>query len=107
LAVELIRTLQDDTVAVFTVVRDGELVKYVVTGDSHGRVKVQDCYSQQPGSIQQIAHALAAGVAPPSVDPSIVAVGDPPPTQPTQPGIVAVGEALLSVAFNTGEHVDV
>lgn len=106
LAVELIRTLKDETVAVFTVVRNGEPVKYMVTGDSRGRVKSHGCDPQQPSTTQHIAHTLEAAVAPPPVDPSIVATGNPPPTEPITPGVLAVGEALLSVAFNTGEQVN-
>lgn len=39
LAVELLRTEQDETVAVFTVNRNGEPVQFVVRGDSRGRLK--------------------------------------------------------------------
>lgn len=38
LAVELLRTRNDQTVAVFTVVRNGEPVQFVVRGDSRGRL---------------------------------------------------------------------
>jgi len=35
-----------------------------------------------------------------------VAMGDPPPHQPTRPGIVAIGGGLLGAAFDIGELVD-
>lgn len=38
LAVELLRTRNDETIAVFTVSRNGEPVQFVVKGDSMGRV---------------------------------------------------------------------
>ena len=40
LAVELLRTRKDETIAVFTVVRNGEPVQFVVRGDSRGRLLV-------------------------------------------------------------------
>lgn len=40
LAVELLRTRKDETIAVFTVVRNGEPVQFLVRGDSRGRLLV-------------------------------------------------------------------
>jgi len=40
LSVELLRTRQDTTAAVFTVNRNGEVVQYIVRGDSQGRLEV-------------------------------------------------------------------
>lgn len=105
LAVELFRTLKDETIAVFTVVEKGEPVKYVVTGDSRGRVS--DCPAQSHEGSKGITHALEARAANEPVDPASMAYGNPPPTEPTPPGVAAVAEASLSLVFNTGEHVDV
>ena len=108
LAVELIRTPKDETVAVFTVVEHGEPIKYAITGDSKGRVRSLDCPPQHYDGGKGTAHALEArAAATEPVDPSIVALGNPAPSEPTRPGVAAIGEALLSVAFNTGENVPV
>ena len=40
LSVELLRTRQDETAAVFTVSRNGEIVQFLVRGDSRGRLIV-------------------------------------------------------------------
>jgi ABC-type Zn2+ transport system substrate-binding protein/surface adhesin len=42
LAVELLRTQKDQTIAVFTVVRNGEPVQFLVRGDSRGRLLVDN-----------------------------------------------------------------
>lgn len=119
LAVELIRTAKDETVAVFTVVRNHEPVKYLVTGDSRGRVKSADSKPlpidpklQQGKPARDVMFAReavvsAAAAAEPPVDPSLVSIGRPPPQEPTPPGVVAIGEGLLSAAFNVGEFVDI
>ena len=150
LAVELIRTLNDETVAVFTIVRDGEPVRTVVTGDSRGRVKSVDCDhhiaqalthalawieaklhpddgpATQPGAKSAPdsgadarmairaavdsggAVPLAAMAAPDSggADPAAVALGQPPPREPPEPGIIAVGGSLLASAFDVAEFVE-
>jgi len=36
--------------------------------------------------------------------PSTVAIGDPPPKEPPQPGAVALGGSLLTTTFNLGEQ---
>jgi len=101
LAVELLRTRQDETLAVFTVVENGALIKYASRGDLNGRAASRDQAVLNQGVPSSVLVADDG-----SIDPSIVAVGHPPPLEPTRPGIVAVGEALLSVAFNADEEVD-
>lgn len=106
LAVELFRTLRDETTAVFTVVRHGEPVRYVVTGDAHGRVKADNRdHCETPN--KALASLNSQSLVPDGgMDPSAVAIAEPPPHQPGTPGIVAVGAALLSGAFDVAEFVD-
>src|SRR5262245_38291279 len=73
LGVELLRTLKDETVAVFTVLEKGEIVRYVVNGDSKGRVRPPDCpppprLGDEKG-ITHAAHAMEARVA--AADPTV------------------------------------
>jgi hypothetical protein len=90
LAVELIRTRDDTTVAVFTVVESGTPIKYAVTGDAHGNVPSAEAQTAVSGKV-----ALEGG----GLDPAIVAAGNPPPTEPTTPGVVAAGRDLLPAVF--------
>lgn len=108
LAVELSRTPDDETVAVFTTVRNGEPVRTVVRGDSRGRVsqvKGAGDDRQTPGKASSAAMAARA-VTDPSEDPSSLILSEPPPKQGGTPGIIAIGEGLLGAAFNVGELVD-
>jgi len=107
LAVELIRTLNDETIAVFTTVRNGEPVRSVVRGDAHGRVRSLDWHHAAAVSHHAPVHpepkVVSSGDA---VDPAIVALGHPPPEEPVTPGVVAIGGSLLGAAFDVGEFVD-
>jgi hypothetical protein len=70
LSVELSRTDHDETTAIFTVVKDGEPVRYVVVRDSHGNVKpTPEAASAEAGS-------------------------------PLLPGLIAVATEMLSAAFD-------
>jgi len=104
LAVELVRTLRDETIAVFTVARNGEPVKYLVVGDAHGNVKSIECHDRVTEDHKAMMAALA--VSDTGVDPASVVLGLPPVKQPSPPGIVAVGGSLLGEAFDVGEFVD-
>lgn len=93
LALELFRTVRDETVAVFTVVMNGEPVHYVLQGDSLG---------QLPPTAA--ADAVDPAVQPDgSVDPSTVALGSPPIKQPSTPGITKTGQSFMTGAFNCDE----
>jgi hypothetical protein len=109
LAVQLIRTSNDQTAAVFTFVKNHEPFQTVVMGDSHGRVNPNDCHPRMrsPGEPHFAAEAMhvAADVMGDVVSPDGMAVGDPPVKQPPMPGAIALGGSLLSVAFDTGENV--
>jgi hypothetical protein len=107
LAVELIRTSNDRTAAVFTIVKNHEPFQTVVMGDSHGRVNPNDCHPRvaSPADAHVAAEArLVAADDIGEVSPDGMALGDPPIKQPPMPGVIALGGSLLSVAFDTGEH---
>lgn len=105
LAVELVRTRDDETAAVLTIVQNGEPVRYLVSGDAHGRLKAKvDPYCTP--SDKSAAPLLAMAAEDPAVDPAAIAMGDPPPKKPGTPGIVAVAGNLLSAAFDVAELVD-
>ena len=107
LAVELIRTLDDQTVAVFTTVRNGEPVRSVVVGDAHGRVDPSDCKPRATETSHAVAPMeMKLALDPPGADPASMALSGPPPHQPSRPGVVAVGAGLLGAAFDVGELVD-
>jgi hypothetical protein len=106
LAVELLRTHNDETIAVFTAVKDRMPVRYVVRGDSSGRVKpgiAEHCDPKDPHA--PVAMEARLGTEDGGVTPEGMALGEPPPRQPPMPGIIAVGAALLTVAFGVGEQV--
>jgi hypothetical protein len=106
LAVELSRTPDDQTVAVFTTVRNGAPVRTVVRGDSRGRVNVNSQDYCEPQDKASSAALAARAVTDPSEDPSSLILSEPPPKQGGTPGIIAIGEGLLGAAFNVGELVD-
>jgi len=105
LAVELIRTLNDETIAVFTANRNGEPVRYVVTGDSHGRVKSIECHPHI-AEANRMAAAMVSAVPEGGVDPAVVSLSEPPPREPPTPGIVAIADGLLGAAFDIGDLVN-
>jgi hypothetical protein len=119
LSVELLRTHNDETVAVITAVRDHMPVRFVVRGDASGRVKPgiadhcephdkhgQGEHGHGDPHARHAAPAVAAMLGMDSeVTPEGMALGEPPPQQSPRPGMIAVGGALLSVAFGVGEQV--
>jgi hypothetical protein len=134
LSVELVRTRNDETAAVFTVVRHHQPVQFLVRADSRGRVKAsqidQGCddgrdhggrgHGQDHGGHEgKAGHgpshgveavALAATAAPMAAaddptDPNMIALGQPPQKEPPPPGILALGSALLGTAFDLGEQL--
>lgn len=115
LAVEMFRVDRDRTVAVFTLVRNGRVVQEVLQGDGRGlNVRpvapraTQSCSPLDLGRQFQVEALmmpdamsnLGGGGAAPDV-----AVGDPPPKVPVEPGIVAVGGVGLQNSFDTAEFV--
>jgi hypothetical protein len=117
LAVQLIRTSNNQTAAVFTIVKNHEPFQTVVMGDDRGRVNPDDCHVRRTptGEPHFAAEARIAAAAPMGagtgggddlgdVSPDAMAVGDPPVKQPPTPGMIALAGSLLSVAFDTGEH---
>ena len=78
LSVELLHSRADQAIAVFTVVTGHKAVQSIV------------------GDQLQVAAAVTA-TDPASSD--AVAIGEPPPKQPAEPGLVAQGTSLLATAF--------
>jgi hypothetical protein len=132
LSVELVRTRNDETAAVFTVVRHHQPVQFLVRADARGRVKSpstnQGCDDRghghgpdhghghgQGGYEEKASHgvqavALSAMAAPLAaeddpMDPNIIALGHPPEKEPPTPGILALASALLGTAFDLGEQI--
>jgi hypothetical protein len=118
LSIELIRTMSNETLAVFTVVKDGRPVQYVLKGDAMG-ANQKALVTHQLGPIGPIKlgalhqmEAVALPPAPPPPPPGLtdngasaesIAMGEPPPKQPPPPGIASLGASLLPTAFNLGE----
>jgi hypothetical protein len=132
LSVELMRTRNDETAAVFTVVRHHQPVQFLVRADSRGRVKASQTglgcddhghghghghdhggYETKSGHVQGQgveAVALAATAAPMGAaedtsDPNAIPLGYPPEKEPPPPGILALGSALLGTSFDLGEQL--
>lgn len=114
LAVEMFRVDRDRTVAVFTLVKNGRVVQEVLQGDGRGlNVRpvapraTQPCPSLDLGRQFQVEALMmtTAALSPDDGAAANVAVGDPPPKVPVEPGIVAVGGVGLQNSFDTGEIV--
>jgi hypothetical protein len=98
LAVELIRTSQDQTAAVITLGQNGDAVRYAVIGDAHG-VPLSLALQHQAVSALQLPEENAVATDGGSIDPAFVSIGQPPPSEPTRPGIRAAASDLLRSAF--------
>lgn len=107
LAVELFRTLNDNTVAVFTLSKNRQPARYVVTGDASGKLRSEAC-SRQTDAMEVAADLPNAppGADDRAADPGAVSLGRPPPQQPVTPGVVVAGSLLLGAAFDVGEFAD-
>jgi hypothetical protein len=114
LAVEMFRIDRDQTVAVFTIVKNRKVVQEVLRGDGRGlnvRPAVAQAHQCTPIHIGRDFHveALMMAAAAPTGDGGAeayaVAIGEPPPKEPPDPGIVAVGGVTLQTAFDVGEQV--
>jgi len=110
LSIELLRTQQNETLAVFTVVKDGKPVQYVLRGDSSGAnlraLVTHHCPPIKVGPFHHVEALVMAALTSTSdtgVSADSIAMGEPPPKQPPPPEIVSLGSSLLPTAFNLGE----
>jgi hypothetical protein len=120
LSIELLRTQRNETLAIFTVVKDHQPVQHVLRGDAlGGSVKAMisaRCKPTNPthGYATHATYALHAEAAEPEAalaetdapaSADSIALGQPPPKQPPSPGIMALGTVMLASAFNLGEQL--
>lgn len=113
LSIELLRTQRNETLAVFTVVRDRKPVQYVLRGDSTGaNLKALVSQHHPPIKVGPSYHVEALVMAEPAspspggddgVSADSIALGEPPPKEPPPPGVVALGSSIMPTAFNLGE----
>jgi hypothetical protein len=119
LAVEMFRIDRNSTVAIYTLVRHGKVVQEVLQGDGRGlnvkavAPRANQCQPINLGRQFHVEALLApaapsppaAGGAGSAVSAYSIAYGEPPPQQPPEPGIVAVGGTGMQNSFDTGEIV--
>jgi hypothetical protein len=113
LAVEMFRVDRDRTLAIFTLVKHGQVVQEVLQGDSRGlNVRPIVPHATQPCPPLDLGRQLhiealmmPAAATTDGGSAYAVALGDPPPKGPVEPGIVAVGGVGLQNSFDTGEIV--
>ena len=117
LSVELLRTQHNETAVVLTVAHNGRVVQYELRGDARGgnprpvisRQRVLDV-CRSPGYEQTMPHLLAfieraAGdLGDGEAVTESLPLGEPPPKESPQPGVVALGSSLLTTTFNLGEE---
>jgi hypothetical protein len=112
LAVEMYRTDRDTTLSVFTLVKHGRVVQEVLQGDGRGlnvRPVVSRAELCNPLPIGRSLHVESLLMMAPAaagdgdVSAYSIAYGEPPPKQPTEPGIVAAGGVGMANAFDTTE----
>jgi hypothetical protein len=112
----MFRLDRDRTVAIFTLVKNGRVVQEVLQGDGRGlNVRPVAPHATQPcpldlGRLFQVEALLMptpAAAAPTDDGGSAysIALGDPPPKGPVDPGIVAVGGVGLQNSFDAAEFV--
>jgi len=113
LSIELLRTQQHETLAVFTVVKDRKPVQYVVKGDALGAnlkaLVTQHCPPIKVGpshhveALMMTAPTSSTGTDDGGVTADSIAIGEPPPKQTPPAAILSLGSSLLPTAFNLGE----
>jgi hypothetical protein len=114
LAVEMYRIDRNTTVSIFTLVRHGKVVQEVLQGDGRGLnvrpvAPHQDhCQPLPIGRgfhVESLMMMSAPAASTDDGDPvaASIAYGEPPPKQPTEPGIVASGGVGMANAFDTTE----
>ena len=113
LSIELLRTQQNETLAVFTVVKDRKPVQYVLKGDASGAnlkaLVTHHCLPSKLGPSHQVEALMMAAPASPmvtqdgDVSADSIAMGEPPPKQDPPLAIVSLGSAVMTTTFNLGE----
>ena len=113
LSIELLRTHDNQTLAVFTVVKDRKPVQYVLRGDSSGAnlkaLVSQHCPPIKVGpshhveALMMTSPTSSTGTDDGGVTADSIAMGEPPPKQTPPSAIVSLGSSLLPTAFNLGE----
>lgn len=123
LAVEMFRTEDNHTLAVFTLVRHHKVVQEVVRANARGldvKAVFPSHHRCEPVQVWPEFHveALHLEAAPPAdppppppddegdggVDLNTIALGVPPPKQPPEPGVISTGTAILPTVFDLGER---
>ena len=110
LAVDLIRTQDDRTAALFTIVKGGVPYQTIVTGDAQGRVDPKNCgprIATDPVARAAMAARLTtADSASDGVTADTIVLGEPPPKQePADAVVVSLATVMLASAFNVGEQL--
>ena len=111
LSIELLRTHDNQTLAVFTVVKDHKPVQYVLKGDALGAnlkaLVSQHCPPIKVGPSHQVEALMmtapASGTDDGGVTADSIAIGEPPPKQTPPSAVISLGSSLLPTAFNLGE----
>jgi len=105
LAVEMVRTQSDETVAVFTTVQNGEPVRTVVRGDAHGWVLPDELDGAGGVHVPAMTSLALVDGEDEALDPSAVALGVHP-AKPGAPDVATVAGRLLATAFRGDEPID-
>lgn len=112
LSVELFRTEANETLAVFTVVKSGRPVQHILRGNAWGtkvRALVPAHHDGSPIRVGPSHHVeamlLSTLATTEDGEAYSISLGEPPPKQPPDPGIVALGTVMLASAFDVGEQL--
>jgi len=113
LSVELLRTHDNQTLAVFTVVKDRKPVQYLLRGDSSGAnlkaLVSQHCPPIKVGPSHHVEALMMAAPAPSTgtddggVTAESIAMGEPPPKQTPPSAVISLGTSVMTTTFNLGE----
>lgn len=126
LAVELLRVGHRQTAVVLTIARNGKVAQFELRADAKGQNARPVVTRRDPGGCDdprppepgpRVAALATMDAATASDAPAGLGGGDggpvadgitlnsPPDKEPPDPGIIAVGSALLETTFDLGEHV--
>jgi len=114
LSIELLRTHDNQTLAVFTVVKDRKPVQHVLRGDSSGAnlkaLVSHHCPPIKVGSTHHVEALVMAAPAPAAmatqdggVTADSIAMGEPPVKEPPPLAIVSLGTSVMTTTFSLGE----
>lgn len=118
LSVELLRVGQEQTAVVLTVARNGKVQQFELRADAKGqnarpvvsRRDPQGCEPPRAGDPAPRVAAMAVteaavggGDGGPVAD--SIPLGEPPPKDPPEPGVISLGSSLLETTFDLGEQV--